>query len=143
MGFGRPIAEISYGRACLMNGAPEDALAAFERGLEETLRSNSYAYQELPYRVALSRAHFARGDAAAALVAAEAAVALSDGRGFYAADALLARGLAQLASDDASASASARDAGEAIRLFEASGAVSRTPFAQRLQAECLRRGAST
>jgi class 3 adenylate cyclase/tetratricopeptide (TPR) repeat protein len=139
MGFGRPLAEISYGRACLMNGAPGDALAAFLRGLDETVESHSYAYQELPYRVAIARAHIARGDAAAALEAADTAVAQADARGFYAADAYLARALARLVAGD-DVSPAAADAAEAHRLFETNGAVSRLPFTERVQAECARRG---
>jgi tetratricopeptide (TPR) repeat protein len=142
MGFGRSLAEIGYGRACLMNGAADDALAAFERGLAETLDTHSYAYQELPYRVALSRAHLAKGDAAAALACAEAAVARAEDRGFYAADAFLARALARLAAGVGASPDAARDAREAERLFAESGASSRLPYAQRVSAECARRGAS-
>jgi tetratricopeptide (TPR) repeat protein len=138
MGFGRPVAEISYGRACLLNEAPADALAAFERGLHETLAANSYAYQELPFRVALARARLALGDAEAALASAETAVERAEGRGFYAADAYLARGLARLARGDAPEEAAA-DAREAARLAEAGGTPTRAPVALRIQAECARR----
>jgi tetratricopeptide (TPR) repeat protein len=142
IGFGRSLAEIGYGRACLMNGAADDAIAAFERGLADTLDTHSYAYQELPYRVALSRAHLARGDADAALASAEQAVAQAEDRGFYAADAFLARALARLSATAGASPEAARDAVEAGRLFAASGAVSRLPYAQRVQAECARRGAA-
>jgi class 3 adenylate cyclase/tetratricopeptide (TPR) repeat protein len=142
MGFGRSLAEIGYGRACLMNGAPDAAIASFERGLAETLDTHSYAYQELPYRVALARAHLAKGDAASALACAETAVARAEDRGFYAADAFLARALARLAADAGASRAAARDAGEASRLFAESGASSRVAFAQRVQAECARREAA-
>jgi class 3 adenylate cyclase/tetratricopeptide (TPR) repeat protein len=138
MGFGHPMADISYGRACLLNDAPDDALVAFERGLGDTLAARSYAYQELPFRVAVARAHLALGDAQAALSMAQTALERADGRGFYAADAYLARGLAQLAGGGDPAPA-ADDATEAQRLAEASGTPTRTPFALRVLAECTRR----
>ncbi|MGH0028457.1 MAG: adenylate/guanylate cyclase domain-containing protein [Myxococcota bacterium] len=134
MGFGQPVADISYGRACLRAGAVDDALACFERGLGDTLASHSYAYQEVPFRVALARARFARGDTEGSMEAAECAVAQSSGRGFYAADARLVRALARLSRGDPDGAAD--DARAADDLARAGGTPTRTPYALRIQAAC-------
>jgi class 3 adenylate cyclase len=140
IGLGESLAEIGYGRACLFGGDPAAALAAFENGLARTQTSHSYAYQELPYWVAISRAKLALGDATGAFGAAAAAVERAPGRGFYGADAHLARALAGLARDaGASLSSIEPDLAEAEQLARAGSAASRLPFVARARAECERR----
>jgi class 3 adenylate cyclase len=138
--LGESLAEIGHGRACLFGGDPEAALAVFEAGLARTQTSRSYAYQELPYWVAIARANLALGAADAAFDAADAAIERAAGRGFYGADAHLARALAGLARDGAAPlPAIELDLERAEQLAGAGHATSRLPFVARARAECERR----
>ena len=97
LGLGDGYARVSLGRALLLEGACAEAEDAFRAGLEDVRARRTYLHLVPGFLVGLSRARLLGGDCAGALVAAREAVAWTEGRGLYAADARLALASALLA----------------------------------------------
>jgi len=126
LGLGEGYARVSLGRALLLEGAGKQAEDAFRAGLEDVRARRTYLHLVPGFLVGLSRARLARDDAEGSLAAAREAVAWTEGRGLYAADARLALANALLAGSASSARAEIEGALAQARSFvEATGVLSR------------------
>ncbi len=101
MGFGEGYARVSLGRALLLESSWKQAEEVFRNGLEDVRTRRTYLHLVPGFLVGLSRAQLAGGDVAGAEAVAREAVAWTEGRGLYGANAQLALARSLLARSGA------------------------------------------
>jgi class 3 adenylate cyclase/tetratricopeptide (TPR) repeat protein len=121
----------SLGLACILDGDPQGALAAFEEAVSMVRERRVMLHMEPPMLAHLSQAHLASGDAARACTIAEEAIAVAHERrtrGFEI-EGHLALARALLRRDGAGDPVAAREAlDRALALAEETGAQVHEPF---------------